>query len=291
MKAAEGFEKKGRIIGASEFAYNRVTRIYPLYWIVLLPASAIAVFTTGSAMENAGLSYERVFMLLDGSPALAVAWTLKYEIYFYALMTALMMVGWGNLRQTLLIFAVVYAAVLAFAMFMLLPWFLTSSYFLEFVFGMMVFLATDRGWKVHGLIVSLIGAAGLAYGTYVTLDDPWSYNFSRPFLLGIPSMVLLYGMICLEKRWQAPKIATAIGDASYSIYLWHFAILHPMYILKVWEYPQVYTSPTTVAATVVLMVLIGMMSYRFIEIPLANLARRLRIWVFSPSHAVPLPAE
>ena len=284
MKAAEGFERKGRIIGATEFAYNRVTRIYPLYWIVLVCALVAALYLTGSPLENAQVTYPRLLLLLDACPPLGAAWTLKYEIYFYTLMTAVMMMGWGNLRRTLWVFVAVYAAVLTVAMYRPSSWFLASPYFLEFVFGVVVFIAIDAGWKLKGWIVSLIGAAGLVYGTYLIMDDPWGHDLLRPFALGVPSMVLVYGMICFEKTWRAPKFAVAIGDASYSIYLWHFAIMHQIYILN----PPIYRSPFITLATIVLMVAIGLVSYRHLEAPIGSLASRLRHIVFtSPAVAVP----
>lgn len=40
---------------------------------------------------------------------------------------------------------------------------------------------------------------------------------------GIPSAFIVYGMVAFEARkvWTFPKVWSKLGDASYSLYLWH----------------------------------------------------------------------
>ena len=90
------------------FAYDRVLRIYPLYWIATIVAIAgylsNDLFLGGDPMEGDPL---RSFLLLpqSGLPILTVGWTLIHEMYFYLVFffilalapkyKAALLVAWG----------------------------------------------------------------------------------------------------------------------------------------------------------------------------------------------------
>lgn len=73
------------------FLYARVTRIYPIYWIVT--SIVLAVWLWRPEMVNASIKGEisiwKSYLLIPQKtpPLLAVGWTLVYEMYFYLAVT------------------------------------------------------------------------------------------------------------------------------------------------------------------------------------------------------------
>lgn len=270
--AAKGLVKDRVGAAISRFAFNRVTRIYPIYWIALLVASLLAIYTTGSLVENRdGLSFLGLSTLTQTSPVLGVAWTLQFELFFYLIVAAVMLLGAGRFKRNVLIALAAYSVlIIAWQIGGGKKWFFTNPIILDFLFGVLVFIAVDAGKVRAARAATVLGAIGLAFGTYLMMEQAWGHYVERPFYLGAPAALLLYGMIGIEKRWQAPKLAVLLGDASYSIYLWHGVILHPVRILDFRPYPSLMAG----FVVIVSMVLVGVASYQYIEKPIARAIAR-----------------
>ena len=69
---------------------------------------------------------------------------------------------------------------------------------LDFVFCMFVFLIVDGGRRLPARTMVALGVAGVLFGTYLMMGDPWSKSDYRAYALGFPSAFLLAGMIALE---------------------------------------------------------------------------------------------
>ncbi len=77
------------------YAWRRFTRIYPVYWLILL-ALVAAYLAVPSMANEGGITLMRVLtnmslLPLDGKAILEVAWTLQYEITFYVLFATLIL--------------------------------------------------------------------------------------------------------------------------------------------------------------------------------------------------------
>ena len=85
-------------ISPVEFLKRRVLRIYPLYWILLLPffAARAAGFLHNSPLTNTQVLTS--FLLLPDTKRLMFpAWTLVYEMYFYAVFAVMLEQGRSEL--------------------------------------------------------------------------------------------------------------------------------------------------------------------------------------------------
>ena len=91
------FDEFGRPAELLKFMRKRIVRIYPTYWIIFGVAYCLAlcVPTLRSAVPHDFLTLFKSLVLLPqdpsdvggtGAPVLIVAWSLQYEICFYALM-------------------------------------------------------------------------------------------------------------------------------------------------------------------------------------------------------------
>jgi peptidoglycan/LPS O-acetylase OafA/YrhL len=72
---------------------------------------------------------------------------------------------------------------------------------------------------VLGIISFVLSGLNIYYGIF---------NINRVILFGIPSFMIIYGLVSLEvnqKIKNIPKVLIFLGDASYSIYLIHYPLL------------------------------------------------------------------
>ena len=156
-------------------------------------------------------------------------WTLSYEFLFYGLFA--LGLGCGRYRYVIAIAAIV-ALVLAGQW--LEPqgvWgsFLTNAILLEFVMGIAAFHLFKRGFRAGAaLSVALIAIAiaGFVFTGELEAGDP------RVIGYGVPSLALFIAVRSLEGRTirfdrsLAGKVAGALGDSSYSMYL-----VHPFFLV------------------------------------------------------------
>jgi len=211
-----------RGLSAPEFIGKRARRIFPLYFLMGIPCLAVA------AMGAEGVGWRDVLTSLTlwpvtdriTAPILQPAWTLCYELVFYA---AAAMVIWKPRALWLLLGA--YALALALRAGPLLQ-FLGNPIIVEFLLG--VGIAYAPRWKPAlaliplGLAV-LIFAAPLGYHTFEPADVmAGREGWQRLIYMGLPAAAVIWGVMQMEAR---PGLMTYLGDASYSLYLVHSPIM------------------------------------------------------------------
>jgi exopolysaccharide production protein ExoZ len=250
---------------AAAFAKARFWRIYPIYlWAAAAPILWEIAF--GSGLTSRVAATLTLWPIWGGhyqQPLLPVAWSLYFEVLFYAAVTI-----WLFSRRVALVAA---AAVTVLALVGPDPAteFLLSPIILEFAAGFA--LARLRTIRLPGLALA-IGLV-LLFGSTRSFDnstmlDP-SVALLRALVLGLPAVVIVYGALGLERlfagRWANPLVK--VGDASYSIYLMH---LFPINALKG-------SSPEMPMVRFVAAVAIGLAVHRLVERPLGEwVARRRR---------------
>ncbi len=274
---------------ARKFMARRVKRIYPIYWVVSL--LVLAVWLVSPSIVNSHSTHApevlQSFTLLPqpGLPLLAVGWTLTYEMYFYLIFALALWVGRKWLPAILGVWGVAtfVLALLFSGTDVPLLHIMSNPLSFEFVLGVGVgYLVMTRPPVAPGMTLLLgailfVAAAAIAGQLYPVEIDPWY----RAITIGPPAAMIVLGAIGLEKRrrYVAPKRLQFIGDASYSIYLWHTLLLvaagraiafvlpdtsGPLHVVLLIGVPV-----AVLAATLVL--------YRLIEVPLIGLFQR-RPW-------------
>jgi exopolysaccharide production protein ExoZ len=272
------------------FLKKRFIRIYPIYWLILLPITVIYFLVPlfGLGFEREGWTIASSFALIhihSSNTILVVAWTLYHEVLFYFLFSILILdkrVGTAVL--------VIWFIMSVFFFFQ--PYngaeydsgnaFLFSSSHLLFLLGMAACWVVKSGimsirtaWVL--LTIGILVFIGLGMEEdYIGSIDPSLRNL----FYGIASFMMLVGGVELERigPFRVPKLLQLIGDASYSIYLIHFPALSVL--AKLFSKP-ILKDHIPVAISYILMSFLvvygGIIMHTLIEKPMLNfLAKKLR---------------
>jgi peptidoglycan/LPS O-acetylase OafA/YrhL len=262
------------------YAWRRVTRIYPAYWVALAPmlvARLLSIGMMAPAPPGPGEILCAIFLLPNAvPPPLGVAWTLIFEIMFYALFALTIMVG-----RRMLIFATVWACAIIACHLFARPSsfpasFLLSPYNLEFLLGVAsAIIVRKRHVRSPALLMALGGTMFLALmlgrvDRLIGGDD-----LALRIIFGLSAAAFIVGNVELERSrgLTLPAWLTLLGAASYSIYLVH-SLVEPAILRALWpQLPRL--SPT--AITLGLMgtgTVAGLIFHKLIEKPLMRLVRQ-----------------
>ena len=263
------------------FIWRRLVRVAPPYWVATLLAVLVAVVRPHFLWEPpfSGLDVVRslAFMpYVDGwglrYPVLTQGWTLNYEMFFYAVFAAALLLP--RRRQILALtagFAVLMAAGLLLRPRDPIAATYTSLNLAEFLGGVWL----GRAWLAGRLAGRLAGWSLVAAGLVVFAIEQAMGVREGPFRAvywGLPAFALVCGALMLEgagavRCWRLPK---ALGDGSYSIYLFHLFVVALIARLAG-------GAPTAVRVTVCLVASAGAgwLLFLFLERPLTAALRAL----------------
>lgn len=271
----------GQKSSVARYLFRRFVRLYPIYWILTLAFMGAAAAGLGDPdfswqlvnLISAFALYEFYEPL---SLPLKVAWTLVHEVRFY-LVFALLLI---SRSLGICAFAVWTAATLfATAVYQTddLGW--LSPWMLYFVSGMIVYLISQRFNEVNMMFISAAAIAFLvAYIFIPNFHVGYADKDVLPSLLWlIPTCsLLLLVILYLEEQWCTVKTGlwTALGDASYSIYLVHSAVISVCAIIarKLGLYDWMGAYPLF-AATFLSSVLAGVLVHKLLEAPMLSRLR------------------
>lgn len=266
------------------FLLRRIFRIVPLYW-----AATMAIFVVGMIAPHLLQTDDTSFVHLTESlffipyqrpnglvqPVLFLGWTLNYEMFFYLVFWACLLVFRKAAPITCAMALVIIVATTKL-IHPSLPWAFWGDWrLLEFAGGIVAFLLLESYGpairSIPKLMLWAICSASIGAMAWQT------HSFSHAFEVAVcgPAAVILFiAAMGLEGTVTVPAIVLAIGDASYSLYL-----LHP-YVLRAIErfyHPAVGLSFAAVAASVAILVgsiLAALVTFRYFEAPSNLLLRR-----------------
>lgn len=252
---------------AAEFMKRRILRIAPLFWLATLVELAIRLRNPeGRAGTPVGwVASSMLFLRYDHrDPVLTVGWTLGFEMLFYLLFASAILTGWKPLH---FLTPVMLAAVIA-GRFRQPDWAAGSALLdpllLEFLAGMALAYIVRAEVRVSFVLSVVLGFAGLAG---LMLPVTKNGEVWRLLTWGAPAVLLVFSAVMVESRLgnRIPSWALAIGDASYSLYLFHEAILRVCSrTLLRWPINE----QTNVIACLIVSVLGSLCLYRWVEKPL-----------------------
>lgn len=227
-----------------QFAFDRFWRVFPVYWIFSLPWLILAY---ANSMDTPLRDLTSVSLLpFEGIPYLRPAWTLMYEVLFYA--AALCVLATGRYKWLLATFA----ACLIWNYF----WpHRIIGYFgyplnINFLLGVLVARQGSVG-RNNGVLLILAGVIALLLVPDQSAGAIAKANhetYARAFWWGIPCAMIVWGASSIPGKWPLQKL----GDASYAIYLVHMA---PAVIFPTW-------------AGVLLSLVFGFAAHYWIELPI-----------------------
>jgi exopolysaccharide production protein ExoZ len=220
------------------FAWKRSLRVFPVYWIILGAVSIVCLFTgleralprdVASTLATALLiPRDRTVVGGTGAPVLIVAWTLQYEMVFYAFVALLILS-----RSAALAVAALYVfnfigcsgATCGFP-----QSFLANPLILLFVLGAGLALIPKGTMSLRmAFVTAAIGLAG-----FMVLAGCDVFGFPAPrawrsLAYGVCFAVLLLGLLRAEDRghvFGTSPWLQLLGAASYTLYLVHFPLIN-----------------------------------------------------------------
>lgn len=258
------------------YVFRRLTRIYPIYWVVTL--LGIAVFMAKRDWADlAPLHVMASFLLIPEAqpPVVGVAWTLCHEMLFYSVFAILIFS-----RPIGMLVIAFWASLVLLGGFLphkeTLIHFVEDPYHIEFAFGVFAaYLARSRPMRIAPALAVLGIVAFLVVGSQFN-DLSIENKFAGRLMYGLSSTFIIYGLAVWEARGHVrfPNWAAYLGAASYSIYLIHTFLLGWIgkAVAKVIE-------PGSAPSLLYLAVAIGAVAggcalYQFVEKPLQAIVRR-----------------
>jgi peptidoglycan/LPS O-acetylase OafA/YrhL len=282
---------------AGQFIASRIIRIVPVYWL------ATALEVTLRLRHGVGLDIHKLICSLffipvaveagpmaAMRPTLGVGWTLNYEMMFYAVFASVLLLSrWKGLTVLMVLMA---GVVLTGTLFKPVtdtraPTNLIAFYSdpIILLFGVGVLIGAAARWLrrarvVRGHAVVLIALAAFLVadvtlfaafvGTYPA-DVGWIVAF---WVISAACVVLCVTVRIDDTRWLTQRLVQ-VGDASYSLYLFHFFAIIAAEKLW-WGFFGKNGSWMFVPVSAVVAILAAIAIHRFVEEPICSQLRRFR---------------
>ncbi len=217
-----------RPVTPQRFLLDRIKRIAPSYWLVtgIMVAGALAGLFPNLQL-SAGHLIGSLFFIPVRSPSsgeiwpvLVQGWTLNFEMFFYVLFAGALFLPrqWRLVFLTAVFGLFFVAGLLTHPSSAALETY-TRPIILEFLGGVFIAELWIRR-KVAGTSLGLacIGAALCGFAAIYLMGAEFDESICGPL-----AMALVFGMVSLETGGSIGRVPvlTYLGDASYSIYLWH----------------------------------------------------------------------
>lgn len=256
------------------FVVKRFNRVMPFYWMCWALAAFIQF---GVARDDLSIPPESILphsienLLLTtrgGYYILPQAWTLHFEIIFYAIFAVLLAAP----RVLVLPALTLWACLIVAAWIGYVPSISAlAPYCLLFVAGCGVAMLAKRRLVFMPRVSALAGLLGWALAAALVamgLIDRHN-QMIETIAFGLPSALLVYGVVGLDLKSQIrwPSSLVKLGDASFTLYLSHLTVL---FVLGRWavaadDLPRY---AVWLAAAVALPVHVAFLLHKYVEKPL-----------------------
>ncbi len=278
--------KRARI---PNYLFKRATRLYPIYWIFLtfyIAVAALGIWHPDFSWNARNLitSYSLLNVIDQPTMPLKVAWTLLFEVKFYLMFGFLIAFP----RVGLFAFLTWAAAIILSNLhppypdwgYLLPDWGMLSIWNIYFLFGVAGCFISNRIASRWGSALLIAGVCLLFFllrslGHDMDID---SRRHGIMIALALAFTLIVTGASLSERSssWHVPAMALLLGDASYSIYLVHSAVISFLALLNHKLHPA--WLPNSILYIVVFMVatVAGVAAHLIVERPLLAKIKRMR---------------
>jgi peptidoglycan/LPS O-acetylase OafA/YrhL len=222
------------------FLRRRIVRIYPTYWIIfsVVFIGAISVPTLKDTVPSDIIIVLKSLLLVPqdinivggtGAPVLAAAWSLQYEIVFYAAFALALINRW-------LFYAMIAAYILNFlsqpvsGLYSFPRSFLSSHLILLFVMGMWAARVRAQKMSLH-IGRSIVIVSSTLFVATAVLATWYREESAKPtvdLLYGVASAALIIGLTNLDSNFRSTafeRVVSRLGESSFALYLIHFPLV------------------------------------------------------------------
>jgi exopolysaccharide production protein ExoZ len=261
------------------YAWRRFARVYPIYWIMLggFIAASFVLHKVDFSLSVANLATAVTLVTFTPVPTLPlkVAWTLLFEVKFYAIFAL------GILHRKLgIAVALIWLAIIATQL--IVPWNAArgfgESWSINFFIGGACCLLVNRVKRLSPIPLCVIGLVAIGYLASANLlvgPSDIQGRGGTMVILGLAFGALLLSGIIAENRaafFHHPWVAL-LGDASYAIYLTHSAVISALMIFAARLHLTASANLLYLVA-VVASITFGIAAHLLLERPMLHLFRR-----------------
>ncbi|MBO0709729.1 MAG: acyltransferase [Acetobacteraceae bacterium] len=221
-----------RDIGAparlNHYIGRRFTRIMPTYWVALAITAMLALGGGHGLPSLADVLWSVSLLPSDHRLLLDIAWTLRFEMMFYAVFCLLILNRAVGLAVVALWLGVVLTAFLGHIAIPSVPSALYGAFNLEFFLGMAAaYVVTNYAVPAPKKLL-LVGVALFAMTAAAEdLGFLVGYADTARLYYGIPAALIVVGVARAGQTGQlpVPSPLRILGSASYSVYLFQFVFI------------------------------------------------------------------
>ncbi len=261
---------------AVHFLLRRGARIIPMYWIATAIAWHVDLLHGALSLDMLKdfLFIPRVYSEEVSYlwPKLVPGWTINCEMFFYVLLGIALILSEHPLRMVVAAVCLLSTMGFVFHPTSAAAQFYSSSIFLEFAFGILVYFA-HRHWPKQQPLITRCAVAAAAIGAmiYAAWTGAFEMSSLRFLEIGIPAAFIVWVAVQSFRTTYLPVLAV-LGNASYSIYLLHFTVGFDvsLRLIKALE-----LAPTTAASTIAMLSIflvistaVGVITYWSLERPM-----------------------
>lgn len=210
-----------------KYIFNRFVRIYvPYLPMSILMITLYFVFPSISNSERDISLLTSLTLIPYGNPALAVAWTLIFEMFFYTVF-ALNFIS----KKTWAYFLIIWIGIILYfnvnqvktdEPFISL---ITSLYNFEFVFGVLIAYLVKNNVALNKSVI--FSAILFCFSIFLFLSysniELFSFSLNIFFSLSV-ALLIYYSVFYYNKSFKKNNFAVLLGNSSYSLYLTHSLI-------------------------------------------------------------------
>ena len=269
------------------FFRRRIARIVPLYWLALiltiLGDVARQMNQEPGWLANALLS----FMFIPAYnpqggifPPLVVGWTLNFEMWFYVMCGAALLLGAGARLHIALTGMLLLAVMIGLVFLSGNEWTPTPATVpllpitLEFLAGLWLAKFWISGHRATPAQAAALVAASVLWLVLAPAAAP--LTVSRPLNWGVPAVAITWAVMSMEEHlpFIRMKAALLLGNASYALYLVH-PIVIGIEMLCIARFAPGLPAGVTLIVLLISAIVAGILTHLIVERRLLLMANRL----------------
>ncbi|MCD9853809.1 acyltransferase [Epilithonimonas sp. JDS] len=218
------FKYRGDSSYFKKYAFNRIIRVYIPYLPISLAMLALYYLLPSLSASDRSMSLLTSLTLLPhGNPALSVAWTLVFEMFFYFVFSInfFSRKGWFYFLGIWIV-GIITAAIIKMDLSHPVLKLIFSLYNLEFIIG--VLIAYLIQYKIRIKYAYLFSASILALFAFLVVKylDINLFPFFQNLIFAFSAFLFVYlGVSYWNKRISTRNLFMMAGNSSYSLYLLH----------------------------------------------------------------------
>jgi peptidoglycan/LPS O-acetylase OafA/YrhL len=258
-----------------EFAFRRAVRIYPVYWLVLLAAFVSGHWIALSPEDRPALDLGLVFAWTYPNWYIAPAWSIAFEMHFYAAVAVILALAPDRLFKLLFAALAVVAIAVAFRMPLGIY---AHPLTLEFGAGVAIACVVQRKGTLPSSspLIPAFAAILFAAGWYwIFVRGAGDAHLARVPTYGLGGACLVYAIVSAELNGaRFPKFLQWLGDISYSLYIVHYLLMKwAASFTELWRVSAL----GVILASIALSIGLAAVLHALVEVPTLNRGRKFRL--------------